>query len=79
MLHCSSITSLRSLGIPSRYPPTSARNSCSGGIEGRPISEYSGRQVRRIDASSISGLIAAALYGYLVYVHRHRFAGVLSP
>jgi hypothetical protein len=62
-----------------QIPPTSARNSCSGGIEGRPISEYSGRQVRRIDASSISGLIAAALYGYLVYVHRHRFAGVLSP
>ena len=26
-----------------------------------------------------AALIAAVLYFYLVYVHRHRFAGVLSP
>jgi uncharacterized membrane protein YphA (DoxX/SURF4 family) len=26
-----------------------------------------------------TALVAAVLYGYLVYVHRHRFSGVLSP
>jgi hypothetical protein len=57
MLHCSPMTSFRSLGIPSRYPPTSARNSCSGGIDGRPVPEYSGLQNRRMDRSSISGRI----------------------
>jgi uncharacterized membrane protein YphA (DoxX/SURF4 family) len=26
-----------------------------------------------------AALVAAVFYGYLVYVHRHRFSGVLSP
>jgi L-alanine-DL-glutamate epimerase-like enolase superfamily enzyme len=32
-----------------------ASKSCSGGIEGLPIFEYSGRQIRRIEASSMKG------------------------
>ena len=58
MLHCSSMTSFRLLVIPSKYPPTKARNSCSGGIHGRPTAEYSARHSRRMACLSISGRIA---------------------
>ncbi len=37
MLHYNSIINFRSEQTPRRYPPTSARNNCSRGINGRPL------------------------------------------
>ncbi len=54
-LPVSSRTKARSEGIPSRYPPRRARNSCSGGIDGRPVSAYNGAQSCRIRALSDQG------------------------
>jgi hypothetical protein len=58
LLHCNSMTNLRSLVMPSRYPATKARNSCSGGIDGLPMGAYRSRQILRISLASISGRMA---------------------